>query len=288
MFKNEDEAVTSAVMAMILEVSGNPKAGNVDRDHNFPDLKYEHFIASAVSSFPVFRMAAKKELSCGELILRAVEDSSKWHKAKNVHFGAFLLLIPLLANWDAENSAKAGELSLQYLKNTTYKDSLHVLNAFRISSARVMGSKKLDLRDDDTERFITEERVNLYKWMSMAPKDNIIAKEIINSYTISVKQSRKLIEWYKELDDLNHAIVLCYHDMLSRLIDPLIISKFGRDAALEVSKKAGEIMNLPEKQRLDKIKEFDEELIEKGINPGSVADLTISTIYLAMLDGLRF
>lgn len=32
---------------------------------------------------------------------------------------------------------------------------------------------------------------------------------------------------------------------------------------------------------------LDEKLLKMGANPGSVADLTVSSIYLALLEGLR-
>lgn len=33
---------------------------------------------------------------------------------------------------------------------------------------------------------------------------------------------------------------------------------------------------------------LDEELLEMGINPGTIADLTTSSIFLALIEGLRF
>ena len=42
-----------AQLSMVLEVSASPKPGNVDRDHNYIDTDYEHFLTSAVSVYPV-------------------------------------------------------------------------------------------------------------------------------------------------------------------------------------------------------------------------------------------
>jgi len=39
---------------------------------------------------------------------------------------------------------------------------------------------------------------------------------------------------------------------------------------------------------LERFKRLDEELISRGINPGSIADLTTAAIFLALRDGLRF
>jgi triphosphoribosyl-dephospho-CoA synthase len=89
--------------------------------------------------------------------------------------------------------------------------------------------------------------------------------------------------------DINYSIVLGYHNLLSKVKDPLIISKFGNEVAEEVRRKAAEMLKeLSAREDVKVLKKFDEELISRGINPGSVADLTISSIYLALLDGLRF
>ena len=91
-----------AQLAMLLEVSASPKPGNVDREHNYPDTCFEHFVASSVSVYPVIELAARSRHGIGALIRNAVCESSAWQKGGNTHFGAFLLLIPL--------SMAAGEL----------------------------------------------------------------------------------------------------------------------------------------------------------------------------------
>ncbi len=291
MFETGEDAATAAVISMLLEVSATPKAGNVDREHNFEDLKYEHFLTSATSSFPVFLKATTSAEGCGELILRAVKTSMRWHKAQNVHFGAFLLLIPLLKCWNSKTPKEAGERASSALKESTYEDSLKLLRAFKLSSARVMDVENLDLHSDETEELIRKEKVNLYSWMEMAPKDNIVARELVKGYKLSIKGSEMIKRFFDEFDDINYSIILCYHHLLSENLDPLIISKFGRDTAEYVCKKARSLIrSLSSDVHLNimNFQRFDAELVKGGINPGSIADLTISSIYLALMDGLRF
>ena len=52
---------------MLLEVSASPKPGNVDREHNYPDTFFEHFIASSVSVYPTIEMAARSRSGIGAL-----------------------------------------------------------------------------------------------------------------------------------------------------------------------------------------------------------------------------
>ncbi len=295
MFETGEDAAVAAVLSMLLEVSANPKAGNVDREHNFEDLRFEHFLASAAASFPVFLRAtatnSTESEGCGELILKAVETSMRWHKAQNVHFGAFLLLIPLLKCWNSKTPKEVGRRASLILKESTYEDSLKLLRAFRLSSARVMDAENLNLHSNETEKLIRERDVNLYSWMKMAPKENTIAKELVDGYKLSIKGSEMIIRFFEEFEDINYSIILCYYHILSENLDPLIISKFGKDTAELVSKRAEELirdLSDDPNQNIRNFQRFDAELIKKGMNPGSVADLTISSIYLALMDGLRF
>ena len=85
-----------AQLAMLLEVSATPKPGNVDRDHDFDDTKYEHFLASAIGVGPIFERVAIAKKGIGSFIRDSVEESIRWQSGGNAHFGAFLLLVPLV------------------------------------------------------------------------------------------------------------------------------------------------------------------------------------------------
>ena len=272
------EAAVAATLALLLEVSGNPKAGNVDREHDFEDLRYEHFLASAAGAFPVF-LEVSVSRKVGEGIYNAVVESRKWHTATNVHFGAFLLLVPLIAAWDKGGKKEMAAGAVDVLKKTSYEDSLLVLKAFRMSEARVVEAAKMDLSDDETERRIVEERINLYEWMKMAPEENLIAKELVGGYRISLDGAELLMSLE---GDVNERIVSLYHTLLSRYPDPLIVAKKGRDYAVGVMEMARKVL----KGDMS-IEELDRKLIEDGANPGTIADLTASSIYLALIEGWK-
>ncbi len=72
-----------AQLAMLLEVSASPKPGNVDREHNYPETCFEHFVASSVSAYPVLELAARSRNGIGSLIRSAVCESfclATWRK----------------------------------------------------------------------------------------------------------------------------------------------------------------------------------------------------------------
>jgi len=283
MFDSAEDAAVSAVLSLLLEVSANPKPGNVDREHNFNDLRYEHFLASSSASFPVFLRIAMGEIGIGEGILELVRVTKKFHTAENVHFGAFLLLTPLVSAWG--DVKKAYEI----VKNTGYGDSIAVKKAFDISKARVVNAEEMDLKDNDLESKLVEKRINLYTWMKLAPDENFIAKEYVNGFSLSKKGKEKLLKYWDLLGDVNKTVVLCYVSLLSELHDPLIIAKKGFEVAETVREMARESLELYNAtENFAVFDELDRKILNMGVNPGSVADLVVSSIYLAFSEGWRF
>lgn len=279
MFRKAEESAVSAVLALLLEVSSTPKAGNVDREHNFEDLKFEHFLVSATASFPFFLKTAKRRKLH---IIDAVLASRKIGVNTNVHFGAFLLLFPLVAVWKSKNAKTAGENASNFLKETNFRDSLKILRAFQLIRPRVLNTGEMSLENKKVGSEIVKRKINVYEWMKLAPKENLIASELISGYPISTEGAEFLINLNEKTND---AIVLLYHKMLASYPDTLIISKFGIEKALEVmdlAKKAFEARNFSEFRKLD---EF---LLKNRLNPGTIADLTASSIYLALMEGWKF
>ncbi|MEM0202783.1 MAG: triphosphoribosyl-dephospho-CoA synthase [Archaeoglobaceae archaeon] len=278
MFKDPEESATSAVLALLLEVSSTPKAGNVDREHDFEDLKFEHFLTSAVSAFPFFLKTAKEKRMH---LLEAVVAGKNFGINTNVHFGAFLLLFPLVAVWESESAVVAGKNATNFLKNTTHFDSLEILRAFQLCSPRVLETKEMSLESKSTADEILRKRMNVYEWMKLAPKENLIAFEITNGYPRSVEGAKFLLSSNERAND---AIVLLYHRMLASYPDTLIISKFGIEKALEVMSLAKKAI---EAKDFNEFRKLDEFLLKNRLNPGTIADLTASSIYLAFLEGWK-
>lgn len=280
MFKDACKAAESAVFSLLLEVSANPKSGNVDREHDFTDMKYEHFLLSALRSYPVFLKSANRDQNIGELILEAVKRSSAL-TGKNIHFGSFLLLIPLVYSWEG-NVREITSKAVSSLKNTDWEESLALLEAYNLLGARVMNAHRLSLKNKSTEKVLREEKLNLYQWMLRAPPKNIIAQELTGGYKHSLWGSWLLKGFMEEENDINSAVVLTYHTLLSKLPDPLVISKHGESVAQEVMEKAEQALEGRSFEALD------EELISRGVNPGTIADLISSSTFLALGEGLTF
>ncbi len=272
-----------AQLALILEVAANPKPGNIDREHDYKDTRYEHFLASAVGVYPIFEQAARSKSGIGALIRAAVEESIKWHRGGNTHFGAFTLLIPLIMS--AAMSRSQSELkqnAVQLVKNTTARDAIEFYKAFSSVKVKVKQVDYLDVNNPSSLKILEEKNLSLYEVMKLSCDRDLIAEEwckgFPRTFNGALLLNKKTVE-----SNINDAIVQVYLQMLSEEPDTFIEIKFGKQKAIWVSQMA----NLVLKDK-GQIKQFDEQLIREGINPGSTADIIAGSLFIALLGGMRF
>lgn len=262
-----------AQLAMILEVSATPKPGNVDRDHDYKDTIYEHFLASAVGVYPILEQACYKEKGIGYFIKNAVFESSKWQKGGNTHFGAFLLLIPLcMAGGNIEIAEKI-------IKNSSVQDAIDLYKAFSYTQVRVKERKVLDVTDPNSIFQLKSLNITFYDLMKISADYDMIAQELVNGFPISEKCANRIMEKVQNGTNINDAIVFTFIETLSENPDTFIQTKFNKEKAIEVSMLAN--------KNIKAIRKFDEKLIKEKINPGSTADIIIAGLFMALLKGLK-
>lgn len=296
----EDRIAQYAQLAMVLEVCATPKPGNVDRDHNYPDTHFEHFIASAVSVYPVLKEASKNRDGIGKYIHKAVVESAKWQSGGNTHFGAFILLIPLVM--------AAGKLSCridgtpgifpdlraqlhELVRNTTVDDSVELYQAFEAAGVKVKHVNDLDLADPYSIGKIKSKQITLFQLMEIASSRDMIAREWIWDYRLTFTCAESILKKYETLK-INDVVVWTFLETLSENPDSFIETKFDRTLAQEVSAEAKKIVESINNSGFENTKyiiyRFDEQLIRAQINPGSTADIIIAGLFTAMLGGLKF
>ncbi|MDD4496886.1 MAG: triphosphoribosyl-dephospho-CoA synthase [Methanosarcinaceae archaeon] len=193
----------SAQLAMLLEVSASPKPGNVDREHDFPDTSYEHFLASSVGVYPVLEEAAGGRKGIGTLLVHAVSESVAWQKGGNTHFGAFLLLIPLAMAageilsekredrcTDGSGPGISGPEKLEggdlealvsrahaLVRATDSGDAVEFYRAFAAGGVRVNSVEEFDLEASSSTAELREQNVSLYDLMEISKGYDLIANE---------------------------------------------------------------------------------------------------------------
>ena len=282
-----EEIAQCATLAMALEVSATPKPGNIDREHNYPDTRYEHFLASAIATYPLIAEAAKQTKGFGKLLHDAIVESNNWQQGGNTHFGALTLLIPLAM---AEGSTtKAHEI----VKKTTTEDAIHFYQAFKKADVNVPKVDKLSLHDQSATREIYQEKKTLYQLMQIAETYDEIAREWTQKFPLTQQAHQLLTEHTRNQDaDINEAIVQTYLEILKTEPDTFIQTKHNKATAIQTSQKAAKIINQIKQQgyisTLPEIKKFDTQLLSRKINPGSTADIIIAGLFLLLLGGYRY
>lgn len=280
----EDFIAGCAELAMLLEVSATPKPGNVDRTHSFEDLQYEHFLASAVGISPVFRQAASQQDQIGSLILNAVKASTRWQKAGNCHFGAILLLVPLCVAAGRSDSLEQLKGRVTHVvENTSCSDAVQFYQSFRCFHVRVDERAALDVYDPASLQMISDKNVTLYAIMQMSSPNDTVAAEWTEGFPRTFYGSQLINQYTQSGLNLNDAIIRLFLTLLSKFPDTHIRKKWGEGTAREVSKEARLVLEgrgTPD--------DFDEDLIQRHINPGTTADLVIGSLFIAFLGGYRY
>ncbi|MDY6932478.1 MAG: triphosphoribosyl-dephospho-CoA synthase [Halobacteriota archaeon] len=277
-------AARCAELAMLLEVSATPKPGNIDRDHDYDDTKYEHFLASSVAVYPVLLKATEKRSGLGSLLKSATIESNRWQRGGNTHFGSFLLLLPLLmATGVSETINDVRITASRIIKETTYEDAIYLCEAFKSTEVKVGDVDDLDLNDLNISQKIKRENVTFYDLMKISSSYDQIARELTGGFERSFKFASSLKEKSEKMN-INDAIVFTFLEALASEPDTFIAIKAGEEKATSVSCEASRLLEDPDMKR---ICEFDKRLIEERINPGSTADIIAAAIFLVLLDGLK-
>ena len=289
-----------AQLAMILEVCATPKPGNVDRDHNYPDTHFEHFLASAVSVYPVLKKASADNKDIGKYIHEAVVESAKWQSGGNTHFGAFILLIPLVMaagklrtqmNGSPDIFPELEQCVMELVKDTSADDSVELYRAFSKAGVRINDVGDLDLADPSSIDEIRSRGTTLYQLMEISSSNDMIAREWTSGFQLTFKCANSILEKYRSMS-INDSLVRTFLEILAGNPDTFIRTKFDHKRAKEVSGRARHIVERINSSGFENakpdIEQFDEQLLSERINPGSTADIIIAGLFVALVGGLKF
>jgi triphosphoribosyl-dephospho-CoA synthase len=299
------EIAICAQLACALEAAC-PKPGNVNRFHDFNDTKLEHFLASAVAIGDAAKEAAERgrrirkmgldyaTLGLGELIMRAVEDSQRWHKGGNTNLGIAMLLIPLSAGYGLALGAKGLSDAIvrreldRAIKCTTTRDALNFYRAIKIAKPGGLGKvNTLDVMDEGSMDKIIRDELNLHHILKLSAEDSI-PLELTGKMPITFEVGYPgIMDVYEKTGDLTLATLHGYMRILAEMPDSLIARKKGAEAAKDISSMAREILNTG--MSMKDIEEFDRKIRrgDNSLNPGTTADLTASSLMVCLLKGAR-
>lgn len=258
------------------------------------------------------------QVGAGGIIKRMLEEIRSWHRGGNTHLGTSMLFVPLAisAGYTLAKTSKLGIEDIRrnvgaVMEATTVRDALDVQEAIELlmpkGLGRLRGRRLPDLSGTDARGIIVNKSYTLYEMMRASSSWDNIAREWITGMEISFCCGLPTwLEVREETGSVNVATVHAFLKILSRYPDTFIARKIGLKSeedieaavrvgmveARRISTKASSILSMggvmtAEGKRA--LRDLDGELRTRGndLNPGTTADLTSSSIMIAMLSGER-
>ncbi len=289
-------------LAISLEVTSYPRPGNTHRFSEIKELPYTSFIISSHLASKWFLRGYMRgfrgrygKTVFGDLIYYIVRDTMKY-SGVNTCLGSSTLLAPLSVSIGI--CVSGGKYGIEcftsnveeVLRRTSVEDSIYFYRAVRKAFPT-------HLRVEDSvgeyvniwsRKYIVELRMkkhDLYQVFRESSRREIVHDELIKRYRRSIDALKYLENRLETYSDWNRAVVETYLYMLSRYMDTVIVRKHGLETARHIMNKSREILEKisGRKYWLKQVRVFDKYLKKKGINPGSIADLMVSTIALYIL-----
>ena len=297
-------------LAILLEVSGYPKPGNVHRTADFQETTFEHYLASAVAIAPSFRWAAEQgirvskgeiapsDVGIGSVIKDGVDRMLGSQSGGNTLLGAVILLAPLAA----AAGMISGSFSLSKLRknirvvveSTTPEDAVAVYDAItRVNPGGLNRSKKLDVRDPESKKKILAEGVTLFDTFKIASSYDSIASEWVHNYPITFDLGYPyFVKQLEETGDINTATVHAFLKILAEVPDTFISRKVGQAKAESISAEAGRVLQeggLTTPLGRNLLHKLDSKLRDKehNLSPGTTADITEAVLAINNLNGYK-
>ncbi len=271
----------NAQLALLLEVTGTPKPGNVDRHRDYDDLGFEQFMAGAVGSLSGLRLAADAGTPLGRSFERAVAGMAN-QSAGNTQFGALLMLTPLVRAAATDRLDPSGTRAV--VESTTIDDACEFYRAFEHVDVAVDdppdGLDDLDVRrGGDAAAALRTRELTLYDVMELSAPIDGVAAEWTNGFERSVRAA----EWLREDDGpIYKRTSRAFLRLLAEVPDTFVVTRNGEAAAAEATRRARAVLDGAEDAEA-----LADEFVDRDINPGTTADLTAAALFIALETGLE-
>jgi triphosphoribosyl-dephospho-CoA synthase len=275
------DTVDNAQLAVLLEVAGTPKPGNVDRERDYPDLRFEHFLAGAVGAREGLAALAGKRVPLGRAFERAVAGMSQ-QTGGNTQFGALLLLAPLVRG--AARDLPTVEGATRVVAETTVADAVGFYAAFDHVDVSVpdppAGSRVPDVRrGSDAASTLRERELTLRDVLAHSVERDGVATEWLGGFDRTLETAELISAGEGPVTD---RAARAYLELLAAEVDTFVVTQHDRETALEVRNQARTVLEGDENLR-----DFADELIAREINPGTTADIVAGGLFVALENGLE-
>ena len=251
------------------------KPGNVSVASPGHRMQAEQFIASAhAAAAPLFEAGTP----VGERIERAV-TATQAAVGCNTNLGIVLLIAPLAAAAERPN-ALDGVAALDGALDGVL-DGLDVADA-RAAYRAIALANPAGLGQDARADVRTVAQIGLREAMALAAPRDLIARQYANGYADVFDALRRDVASGFVLPRANaDDVQRIFLGWLSRYPDSHIVRKHGEAVAHTVMSAAQAWAARPAPYRSPAFAEWDESLKVAGVNPGTSADLTVATLWIA-------
>ncbi len=293
--------VDDATLALLLEVAGTPKPGNVDRHRDLGDLRFESFLAGAVGARAGLELAADEAVPVGRAFERGVAGMAD-RAGTNTQFGCLLLLVPLLRA-SAEGDLSPGGVD-RVARGTTVDDVVAFYEAFDRVDVAVSDpppdADDLDVRrGSDAVPALRDRGATLRDVMALSAAGGAdrVPDRNAQEWVEGFPRTFRAAEWIGTDDGpLTDSAARAFLGLLAAEPDTLIAASHGPETAREASERAAAVLggetegdeidaDAVHATDLTAAEEVAEAFVAEGINPGTTADLTCAALYVALRRG---
>ncbi|MFK8028560.1 MAG: triphosphoribosyl-dephospho-CoA synthase [Gammaproteobacteria bacterium] len=256
------------------------KPGNVGYHSDGHGMSVSQFELSAeASSKPLFSPCE----GVGERILKAV-NATHDAVADNTNLGIILLIAPIAQTLlNCGNNAQLKDNLAKVLLELSVEDAKYCYQAIQRAMPGGMG----DVEDQDISEVPS---VSLLEAMQLSSEKDRIGYQYANTFSDIFEHNLSIYrEFLEKWGSQPWAVTAVFLSQWLRVPDSLIIRKKGLLKAREISDMIAPLANqvLASQDPTDHISgllSLDSELKSVGINPGTTADITVATIFVAMLE----
>jgi triphosphoribosyl-dephospho-CoA synthase len=274
------DAAANGQLALLLEVAGTPKPGNVDRHREYPDLRFEQFLAGAVGARDGLDLAARNG-SLGAAFEHAVAGMSE-QTGGNTQFGALLALTPLVRAAATDRLAPDGAAAV--VEATTVEDACAFFGAFDHVDVAVADPPadlaELDVRrGSDAVPAVRDRELTLADVMALSADGDGVAAE----WTAGFPRSFEAAEWLLAADGpVGRRASRCFLRLLADEPDTFVVTRNGREVAEEVTRRARAVLDGEADAEA-----LADDLVARDVNPGTTADIVAAALFVALEGGLE-
>jgi len=162
------------------------------------------------------------------------------------------------------------------IARTDTSDAVAFYKAFAMTSVRMNETDELDVNDPHALTQIRERDMTLLDIMQHSAAHDMVAREWVTGFRLT----RRCADLLMELGPGRQSIAETFLTLLATEADTFIVKKHGIEVAQETMLAARDVLDGKRS-----VESFDTDLIQRNINPGSIADITIAAIYLALGEG---